>query len=179
MTDLLPAQDRLGLLDPQAVTAVYNQYFPEVYRYVQYRLGDDALAEDIASEVFFSLLKSVKAGRAPETNLRGWLIGAARHMVVDQLRRKYRHPSETISETLVFDGDGPVDQVERRDDSSALRAALTHLTEDQQQVLMLRFVQGYSLEETASVLRKKVNAVKALQFRALASLQRWMGDQHE
>lgn len=56
------------------------------------------------------------------------------------------------------------------------RYALTLLTEEQQQVLALRFGQGYSLEETATRMEKNVNAVKALQFRALASLQRQIGE---
>ncbi len=55
--------------------------------------------------------------------------------------------------------------------------ALIQLTEDQQQVLALRFGQGYSLEETAAVMKKQINAVKALQFRALNALQRKIGDE--
>jgi DNA-directed RNA polymerase specialized sigma24 family protein len=82
MIDSHPEPEALGNLDSQAVTAVYNQYFPEIFRYVRYRLDDDALAEDISSEVFFRLLKALKTGRTPTVNLRGWLIGTARHMII-------------------------------------------------------------------------------------------------
>ncbi len=177
MVDSYPEQDHLGNLDPRAIPAVYNQYFPEIFRYVRYRLDDDALAEDISSEVFCSLLKAIKAGRAPQVNLRGWLIGTARHMIIDHLRRNHRHPSEAISDALEFNGDGPSEEVEQRLASRALHKALVHLTEDQQQVLALRFGQGYSLEETAAVMKKQVNAVKALQFRALNALQRRLGEE--
>jgi RNA polymerase sigma-70 factor, ECF subfamily len=174
MTDSRSEVDHLRNLDSQAVSLVYNQYFPEVFRYVRYRLGDEVLSEDIASEVFFRLLKAVKERRGPERNLRGWLIATAHHMVTDHLRRKYRHPLETISDLLSSDGKGPLEEVEQRDVSYALRLALSQLTRDQQHVLALRFGQGYSLEETASLMKKKVNAVKALQFRALTALQHKM-----
>jgi RNA polymerase sigma-70 factor (ECF subfamily) len=176
MIDSLPEQEALGNLDSGAITSIYNQYFPEVLRYVRYRLADDALAEDISSEVFFSFLKAVKSGRTPTLNLRGWLIGTARHMIIDHHRRNHRHPSQTIPDALEFDEAGPSEQVEQRLASHALHQALVQLTEDQQQVLALRFGQGYSLEETAAVMKKKINAVKALQFRALNALQRVMGE---
>lgn len=177
MIDSQPEQDHLGNLDSQAVTAVYNQYFPEIFRYVRYRLDNDALAEDISSDVFCGLLKAIKAGRAPQVNLRGWLIGTARHMIIDTIRRKQRHPSEAISDELESSAAGPCEEVEGRLDSHALHKALIQLTEDQQQVLALRFGQGYSLEETAAMMKKHVNAVKALQFRALSALKRKIGDE--
>jgi RNA polymerase sigma-70 factor (ECF subfamily) len=176
MIDSHPAQEGLENLDSQAVTAVYNQYFPEVFRYIRYRLGDDMLAEDISSEVFFCLLKAVKSRRGPALNLRAWLIGTAHHMIIDHLRREHRHPSQAISDVLESDGPGPSEQVEGRLASRNLHLALIQLTEDQQQVLALRFGQGYSLEETAAMMKKKINAVKALQFRALNALQRVIGE---
>jgi RNA polymerase sigma factor (sigma-70 family) len=177
MINSLPEQDRLGNLDSRAITAIYDQYYPEVFCYVRYRLDDDALAEDISSEVFFYWLKAVKTGRPPGVNLRGWLIGTARHMIIDHLRGQYRHPSQPISDTHAYGGEGPSEQVERRDASNALHMALVQLTEDQQQVLALRFGQGYSLEETAAVMKKKTNAIKSLQLRALKALQRKIGEE--
>ena len=177
MIDSNPGIDCLGNLDSQTVTSVYNHYFPQIFRYVKYRLGDESLAEDISSEVFLSLLKALKNGNGPGKNLRGWLIGAARHMIVDHIRHKYRHPSQAISDALVSGEVGPCEQVEQRDASYSLRMALVQLTEDQQQVLTLRFGQGYSLEETAEIMKKRINAVKALQFRALNALQRRIGEE--
>jgi len=175
MIDSRPEHEALVNLDSQAITIFYNQYFPEIFRYVRYRLDDNALAEDISSEVFCCLLKAVKSGRSPAVNLRGWLIGTARHMIIDHLRREHRHPSEALSDSFEFAGEGPSVEVEQRLASHDLHSALILLTEDQQQVLALRFGQGYSLEETAAVMKKQVNAVKALQFRALNALQRRIG----
>jgi RNA polymerase sigma-70 factor, ECF subfamily len=171
--------DHRGDLDAQAITTIYNHYFPEIFHYVRYCLCDEALAEDISSEVFFCWLKAVKSGDGPVKNLRGWLIGIARHLVVDHIRRKYRHPVQVISEAIKSDEAGPCEMVEFQDISRTLRMALGRLTEDQQQVLALRFGQGYSLEETAVIMKKKINAIKALQFRALNALHRRIGKENE
>lgn len=163
-------------LDSQAIGAVYDQYFSEVYRYTLYRLGDEALAEDIASDVFIRLLEAVQSGRGPETNLKGWLIGTANHIVMDHMRKKYRRTEEELPESLPDLTPGPASEVDQREQNRQVQGAYAKLTAEQQHVLALRFGQGYSLEETAAHLNKNVNAVKALQFRALAALQREIGE---
>jgi len=168
--------DSLRTLDPQAIGAVYDSYYPDVYRFVRYRLDDETTAEDIASEVFVRLLEAVKSGQAPRTNLKAWLLGTASHIVTDHFRRAYRRPTAELPETLPDGQPGPVLDVEERERAHHLKAALAKLTEEQQNVLTLRFGQGYSLEETAGLLKKNVNAVKQLQFRALAALNRSAGE---
>jgi RNA polymerase sigma-70 factor, ECF subfamily len=163
-------------LDQQAIGAVYDQYFSEIYRYVLYRIGDPTVAEDIASDVFVRLLESVQNGRPPQTNLKGWLIGTASHIVTDHLRKKYRRPEEEISESIPDRGPSLTAEVDQREQNRAVNDAYAQLTPEQQHVLALRFGQGYSLEETAVFMNKNVNAVKALQFRALAALQREVGE---
>lgn len=166
----------LRQFDSQAIGAVYDQYFSEVYRYALYRIGNQTLAEDIASDVFIRLLEAAQAGRSPQSNLKGWLIGTASHIVADHLRKKYRRPEEGISESLPDLTPGPASEVDQREQNRAVQNAYAQLTPEQQDVLALRFGQGYSLEETAAFMSKNVNAVKALQFRALAALQREVGE---
>lgn len=175
-TDGQQGINKLRNLDAQAIGAVYDQYFSEVYRYALYRVGDQVLAEDIASDAFIRLLEAVQTGRGPESNLKGWLIGTANHIVMDHLRRKYRRVEEEIPESLPDLQPGPAHQVDQREQNRAVQNAYTKLTAEQQHVLALRFGQGYSLEETAEHLNKNINAVKALQFRALAALQREIGE---
>lgn len=165
----------LNRLDSRAVTAVFDRYFPEVFRYARYRLGDEAQAEDIASEVFVRLLEAVKARRGPGANLHGWLLATASHMIADHMRRRYRRPQEELDDNLPALLPALQDQVERNQQQQALQQALAHLTGEQQHVLSLRFGNGYSLEETAVVMKKNVNTVKQLQFRALSALQRRIG----
>ncbi|MBM4427017.1 MAG: sigma-70 family RNA polymerase sigma factor [Chloroflexi bacterium] len=163
-------------LNAQAIGAVFDQYFSEVYRYVLYRVGDQTLAEDLASDVFTRLLEAVRDGRGPDSNIKGWLIGTASHIVTDHMRKKYRHPEMELPASLPDLEPGPASEVDQREQSRVVQAASAKLTPEQQHVLTLRFGQGYSLEETAAFMNKNVNAVKALQFRALAALQREIGE---
>jgi len=170
------ALDGLRDLDQQVIGAVYDQYFSEIYRYVLYRIGDVTLAEDIASDVFVRLLEAAQNNKAPQTNIKGWLIATASHAVADHLRRKYRRPEEPISDAMPDYGSSVISEVDQREQNRSVQSAYAQLSPDQQNVLALRFGQGYSLEETAMHMNKNVNAVKALQFRALAALQREVGE---
>jgi RNA polymerase sigma-70 factor (ECF subfamily) len=162
----------LRKLDPQTITVVYDRYFPDVYRFVLYRLSDENLAEDIASDVFLRLLEASKKKRGPKKNIKAWLLSTASNVVTDSLRRHYRRPTTALPEELVDQGATPIDIYEHNQRGELTREAMRRLTSDQQTVLALRFGQGYSLEETARIMKKKSNAIKALQFRALAALRR-------
>jgi RNA polymerase sigma-70 factor (ECF subfamily) len=171
------ALNGLQKLDSQAITAIYDQYFAEVYRYVRYRIDDDTAAEDIASDVFMRLLEAAQKRQGPQSSLRGWLIATASNAINDHLRRRYRRPTDPLSDHLPDETSAAIqDELERREQQRAVRSAYARLTDEQQHVLALRFGQGYSLEETAQTMKKKINAVKALQFRALAALQRLIGE---
>jgi RNA polymerase sigma-70 factor (ECF subfamily) len=143
---------------------------------VRYRLNDQYVAEDITSDVFVRLLQAVQNKRGPRTNLKAWLLATASHIVTDHIRRTYRRPTEVLPEDVMDPTSLPGDEYDHKEQVINFQQAFRRLTAEQQHVLSLRFGDGYSLEETASLLKKKVNAVKALQFRALAALQRYIGD---
>lgn len=170
------ALEGLQKLDSQSIGAIYDHYFPEVYRYVRYRLDDAAAAEDIASDVFVRLLEAAQKKQGPKTSLKGWLIATASNAVNDHLRRQYRRPVEALSDSMPDEHSSVLAEVDAREQNRSVQAAYAQLTTEQQHVLALRFGQGYSLEETAAHLNKNTNAVKALQFRALAALQRQIGE---
>lgn len=163
-------------LDRQAMAVIYSQYFPDIYRYVRYRVNDDVAAEDIASDVFVRLLEAVQKKQGPQSNLKGWLFSTASNAVNDRLRRQYRRPTETLTETLPDEDANVQVQVDLREQTRSFHQAFAKLTAEQQHVLALRFGLGYSLEETAESLSKNSNTIKGLQFRALASLQRYIGE---
>jgi RNA polymerase sigma factor (sigma-70 family) len=96
-------------------------------------------------------------------------------VIVSTIPTPYRRPTEALPEDIVDGALAPTDEYERREQNRHFQAAYGRLTAEQQHVLALRFGQGYSLEETASVMKKNVNAVKALQVRALGALQRSLG----
>ena len=178
MVELDEATALSGLkeLDAKVIGAVYDRYYPDVFRYVRFRLSDENAAQDIASDVFVRLLEASQKGRGPQTNLKAWLLGTASHIVTDHHRRTYRRPTDSLSENMLDPLALPVDEFDHREQTRLVRSALKDLTPEQQHVLALRFGEGYSIEETAAVMQKNVNAVKALQFRALASLQRGIGE---
>jgi RNA polymerase sigma-70 factor (ECF subfamily) len=163
-------------LDRQAIGQIYDKYFSEVYRYVLYRIGDTVLAEDIAGDVFLRLVEAAQTGKGPQTNLKAWLIATASHIVADQFRKEYRVTEEILSDQLPDQGPQPTIEIDQREQNSLVKTACKGLTTEQQEVIALRFGQGYSLDETASIMKKNINAVKALQFRALSALSREIGE---
>jgi RNA polymerase sigma-70 factor (ECF subfamily) len=158
--------------DPAALAAVYDEYQPPIYRYVYRLVGEVEIARDLTSEVFHRFLQAIHNGGGPEHHLSGWLYRAAHNAVVDHYRRRERQQYLPLDEELVSTTDDPAEATERSRSAAQVRAALQHLTPDQQQVIALKFLEGLSNEEVAAILRKPVGAVKSLQHRALAALQR-------
>ncbi|HSR47686.1 MAG TPA: sigma-70 family RNA polymerase sigma factor [Anaerolineales bacterium] len=168
---------RLASLDPIAIGLLHDQVFPELYRYAFFRLGDPHLAEDLAAEAFVRLLEAAQAGRGPRSSARGWLFGTLRHMVDDHFRDHYRRSSKADPEPDRTEGSAPAESLEAKEQRMMVRAAFSQLTPDQQDVLALRFGEECSVDETASLMGKNSNAVKALQFRALQALRRALEDE--
>lgn len=169
------AMSQIRRLDPIALGALHDRHFPELFRYARYRLGDSAVAEDTVSETFVRLLEAAQAGRVPRSSLRGWLFGTLRHVVDDHFRAAYRRPQEDLGHAKLVDDLVPDGLVEAEELRQEVRRALRRLTGEQQHVLALRFGGGYSLEETAALMGRNSNAIKALQFRALQTLRRTLG----
>lgn len=169
---------RARQLDGNVLAEIHDRYYPEVYRYVRFRLDDPLLCEDIAGEVFLRLIEAFSRQRGPDHNLRAWLLSTATHLINDHLRRRYRRRTQPLDEQEVealVDDANPASIWEGAFESQQVRQAIARLTPDQQQVLALRFADERSLEETARLVGKNVNAVKALQFRALGALRRLLG----
>lgn len=172
--DAEPPDDLKGLakLDPEAITQIHNRYFPDVFRFARYRLGDATRAEDIAGETFARMLEATHRGKGPSKNVRSWLMRTAANLINDHYRNVYNKPADPLNEWLAADAPSPGHHVEMAEEKQALHAALQHLTEEQVNVLALRFGSGLSLAETANILGKKANAIKALQFRAINALRK-------
>lgn len=170
---------RARQMDGNVLAEIHDRYYPELYRYIHFRVDDAHLSEDLAGEVFLRLIESIARQRGPERNLRGWLFGTASHLVNDQYRRRYRRRTQSIQEEQLENfpdlGSDPAHAWEGAYKQEQVRQALKQLTPDQQQVLALRFTDDRSLEETARLIGKNINAVKALQFRALGALRRLLG----
>lgn len=165
--------ERAHQFDSQALAVLHDELYPQVYRYVAYRVGDPQVCEDISSETFVRFLTVLQKKGQTVQSARGWLLGTANHLVMDFYRKKYRRRDENLDyHTHLPDQHNPEHEVENSFTHQEVRDALLKLTPDQQHVITLRFSQDLSLEETAQVMKKSVNAVKVLQYRALAALRR-------
>jgi RNA polymerase sigma-70 factor (ECF subfamily) len=163
---------RARAFDHIALAAIYDAYHPPLYRYIAQRVADPEQARDLAADLFNRLLQALQNGRGPTAHLRAWLYRAAHNLVVDHYRRQQHRRHLPLSDSLPAAGTDPAAQAADRMQAARVRAALQQLTPDQQQVIALKFLAGMSNEETAIILQKPVGAVKSLQHRALAALQR-------
>ena len=159
-------------LDEQALGQVYDAYFERLYRYAYRFVGDVDCAQDIASETLRRLLEALRDRRAPN-HLGAWLYRVAHNLAMDQHRQR---PAEGIV-SLETDLD-QADEADTEADSEQrlaqekVRQALGQLTPEQQNVVVLKFMEGYSNAEVGALMNKPEGAVKSLQHRALATLKR-------
>lgn len=163
---------RAGKGDAAAFGALYDRYVEAVYRYVFYRVRNDADAEDLVSDVFMRALRAIPRYE-PRVAFLAWLYRIARNAVIDRARRS--RTQVTFEDALAHPG---VDQVVEPDatilalsDKEAVRGALAKLTPLQQEVIVLRFVEGYSTHEIADLVGKREGTVRGIQFRALEALR--------
>jgi RNA polymerase sigma-70 factor (ECF subfamily) len=158
-----------GQFDTRALTEIYDLYSPRLYRYAMRLLGDDCAAEDCVSETFSRFLKALQAGKGPRDYLQAYLFRTAHNLIVDHYRRETS--TEELTDNLPNTEDTE-NAAEHNLSQNRVREALHKLTEDQQQVIALKFLEGWENEDIARVLNKPVGAVKSLQHRALARLQK-------
>ena len=157
--------------DSDAFATLYETYSERIYRYIYFRTADVQIAEDIASQVFLKTwekLASFKVGSSPFI---AWLYRIAHNAVIDSYRtKKVSVRLDDINPAEISHDDGIDEKLDRQTDSRRLREALRELTDDQQEVLMLKFMGGLSTREIAGHLGKQQGAVRALQMRALQGL---------
>jgi RNA polymerase sigma-70 factor (ECF subfamily) len=164
---VLQAQAR----SPEAWALIYERHFGRIYSYVFYRLRDRELAEDLASQVFVEALVGIARYRYTGRPLLAWLYRIAHNITVDHVRRATRDPSRHQLPEEIHGGDSTEPLAQRAD----IANALARLRPEQQQVVILRFMEGLTSNEVAQVMSKSEAAVKALQVRALQTLRRELG----
>jgi RNA polymerase sigma-70 factor (ECF subfamily) len=163
--------------DQEALGWLYQLFYPKLYNYAYLQLGNIQQAEDLASEVLLRVLESLKGYRFRGVPLTAWVFRIARNYLIDLHRRRQRRPQVGLYEGIPSAEDGPQAAAERATTQGELRLALTRLTEEQRQVIILKFVEGMDNASVARVLGRSQGAVKSLQHRALASLRRILSSQ--
>ena len=158
----------------EAWAHIYDQYYLKIFDYCYLHTGNRAASEDLASDVFLEALRGIDRYRYRGISISSWLYRIAHNVTVDYLRRNARRPTVSLGEET----ENPRLQTPDEADSSVLwrdvHQALQQLTGDQQQVVLLRFFQGLSHEETATIMGRRPGAVRVLQNRAISALRRLM-----
>jgi RNA polymerase sigma-70 factor (ECF subfamily) len=158
---------------PDAWARIYDQHYPAIFRYIRARITDKETAEDLAAVVFVEAIRRIGSYRSRGRPLLAWLYGIARNQVYFHLRTTKRR-----GEIAPTSSDNPDSVLSRRDDPAALieswdiHHALSRLSREQQEVLVLRYFVGLSTPETAAVLGKHERAVYSLHARAIQALRK-------
>lgn len=163
--------------DAEAFGELYDRYVDLVFRYIYYRVGAKPLAEDLTSETFLRALRRITSFSWQGRDFGAWLVTIARNLVADHYKSgRYRLEVATgdllDGDTDTRSVDGPEGLVLDALTNEALLAAVRELSSEQQECIVLRFLQGLSVSETAAAMGKNEGAIKALQYRAVRSLAR-------
>jgi RNA polymerase sigma-70 factor (ECF subfamily) len=165
-------------MDRSALVKIFDLYSTALYNYALRLCNDALIADYIVGDVFAKLLEQLSAGKGPSSNLRSYLYEMTYHLVVDEARYSNRGVSFEVVEYIQQDGYSNVISLENRILYDAiLKAVQNDLTEDQRHVIILRFLEGFSLQETATIIGKAVSNVKVIQNRAISALRKSLDHQ--
>lgn len=177
--ELDPERERLRALvelattgDAEAFGQLYDHYAPGVYRFVLYRVQSRALAEDLTSETFMRALRSIQKFTWQGKDFGAWLTTIARNLVTDHFKSG-RSRLEIVSDDVPDRRSvlaQPETDVLAHLTNEALYAAVSRLSDEQRDCILMRFIQGLSIAETAAALDRSEGAIKQLQLRAVRAL---------
>jgi RNA polymerase sigma-70 factor, ECF subfamily len=171
--DRLVVQAQQG--DLQAFASIFDAYHVAVYRFVASRVGNPTDAEDLTQLVFVKALEALPRFAARGIPFGGWLFRLARNTVIDHIRTRREHSELEAASNRATEDVGPEAVAVIRDDLAAVARALEDLTEDQREVIALRFFAGLSAREAAEAMGRQEGTIRGLQFRAIAALRRSLG----
>ncbi len=158
--------------DAQAFGRIFDAYAEPVYRFIASRISRPSDAEDLTQLVFVKALEALPRYQARGVPFGGWLFRLARNAIIDQVRTRRDHLSLVTAMTWEADDAGPEAQAAIRDDVERVARAMAELTDDQREVIELRFFAGLSVLEAAVAMGRQEGTIRGLQFRAIASLRR-------
>jgi RNA polymerase sigma-70 factor (ECF subfamily) len=171
--DRLVAEAKRG--DPDAFGRIFDAYVGPLYRFIVSRVNNPSDAEDLTQLVFVKALEALPRYEARGIPFGGWLFRLARNAIIDQIRTRRDHLSLVTATTRETEDAGPEAMATLRDDLDRVARAMTALTDDQREVIELRFFAGLSVLEAAVAMGRQEGTIRGLQFRAIASLRRTLG----
>jgi RNA polymerase sigma-70 factor, ECF subfamily len=170
------AADRTRGGDKDAFGLLYDHYQGSVYRFLFYRTRSTQLAEDLTSETFFRALRSMNSFRWQGKDFGAWLMTIARNLCTDHFKAGRTRLEQTTEDMSALDDttEGPESAVLASLTNELLMKALAEIPDEQRDCLIMRFLQGLSIAETAAVLGRSDGAVKQLQLRGVRNLAKLM-----
>jgi len=158
--------------DSEAFGQLFDHYHTSVYRFIYYRVSSVALAQDLASETFFRALRSMSSFRWQGKDFGAWLMTIARNLTADHYKSGRTRLEYTTEDMGAHDSstEGPENAVLASLTNETLLKALSDLPTEQQECLIMRFLQGLSIAETSKILGRSDGAVKQLQLRGVRNL---------
>ena len=158
--------------DSDAIGELYECLRLGVFRYLYYRTGDVQIAEDLTSEVFIRMIRALAGYRQYEVAFQAWLFQIAHNLLNDHYRKMSVRNDVQLEESIMEDpSNSRARPVEHMLNKVTLQQALKQLSDDQRDVIALRFISGMPISQVAQTLNKSEDAVKGLQRRALAALR--------
>ncbi len=158
--------------EEDAFRSLYETYYPKIYNYAFMQMGDVQAAEDLASDVMLKMIESIQSYKFRGLPFGAWVFRIARNRIIDLHRKRKRRGEVDLSETVASALANPQVLAERAIDRGQLQVALKHLTPEQRQVIVLKFIEGYDNRSIGKIMGRSEGAIKSLQHRALGALKR-------
>ncbi len=163
--------------DVEAFGHLYELYFAPVFRYIYFRVKNKSETEDLVQDVFLKVYKSISVFQEKDKSPLAYFFTVARNTIIDYWRKKRNVSSlEKIANKISVDEKTPQELIERNEATATIYQAIEKLTEEQQEVVILKFIGELSNQEIANLLGKTEEAVRQLQCRALKALRKHLKD---
>jgi RNA polymerase sigma-70 factor, ECF subfamily len=157
------------------LVGLFDEYYNRISHYVYQRIGNREDAQDIAGEVFLKALKGLKSYQKQDVPMQGWLFRIAHNLSVDYLRKVNKRRMVPIDSVVLPNNDDPARAAERKVEFEYVSEAMKQLTEEQREVINLRFIGGLTSKEAGGILKKSDGAVREMQRAAIEKLRGIMG----
>jgi len=155
----------------ELLASLYEEYYDRIARYAYARIGDRCEAEDIASETFLKALESLHKYRDQGIPIQAWIFRIAHNLVVDHLRKVTKNRDLPIEIESTIDDSDPAATAEIKIQIESVKLAMEKLTEEQREVLQLRFFGQMTSREVSGIMQKSDGAVREMQRAALEKLR--------
>lgn len=162
--------------DAVVIGALYERFRLSIFRYLYYRLGDQQMAEDLTSEVFLRMIRSLPGLNPKSVSFQAWLFRIARNLAIDHYRKMSIRDHVQLDEDVISRDEDIDTSLDKNLTSERLRRALSRLNPDQRDVIVLRFVADMPITQVAQALHKSEDSVKGLQRRGLSTLRQILAE---